>query len=103
MRRFGALWAETPRTTGQIIEFCTTFGPLTGCRKACPEYQNRPRFATDPLDRTSGACYTGRTMKADTHPTYYPKAKVTCACGNSFTVGSVKEKLDASICSECHP
>ena len=42
-------------------------------------------------------------MKADIHPTYHAKAKVTCACGNSFTVGSVKEKLEASICSECHP
>ncbi len=42
-------------------------------------------------------------MKADTHPTYYPKAKATCACGNSFSVGSTKETLDASICSDCHP
>ena len=42
-------------------------------------------------------------MKADTHPTYYPKAKVTCACGNHFTVGSTREALDVSICSACHP
>lgn len=42
-------------------------------------------------------------MKADIHPTYHPKAKVTCACGNSFSVGSAKEKLDVSICSACHP
>ncbi|MCD4761109.1 50S ribosomal protein L31, partial [bacterium] len=27
-------------------------------------------------------------MKKDTHPTYYTDAKVSCACGNSFTVGS---------------
>ncbi|KKT52568.1 MAG: 50S ribosomal protein L31, partial [candidate division Kazan bacterium GW2011_GWA1_44_22] len=27
-------------------------------------------------------------MKKDTHPTYYPKAKVTCACGNTFETGS---------------
>ena len=42
-------------------------------------------------------------MKSDTHPTYFPKAKVACACGNSFTVGSTKESLNVSICSACHP
>ncbi len=42
-------------------------------------------------------------MKADTHPQYYPSAKVACACGNKFSVGSTKESLDVSICSECHP
>jgi len=42
-------------------------------------------------------------MKADTHPTYFPEAKVTCACGRTFTVGSTKEKLEVEICSNCHP
>lgn len=42
-------------------------------------------------------------MKADIHPTYYPSAKATCACGNHFTVGSTRESLHASICSACHP
>lgn len=42
-------------------------------------------------------------MKTDTHPVYHPKAKVSCACGNSFTVGSTRESLHASICSKCHP
>lgn len=42
-------------------------------------------------------------MKADTHPTYFPEAKVTCACGRSFTVGSTEEKLRVEICSNCHP
>jgi large subunit ribosomal protein L31 len=42
-------------------------------------------------------------MKAETHPTYFPEAKVTCACGNSFTVGSTKEKISVEICSNCHP
>ncbi|MDP3770203.1 MAG: 50S ribosomal protein L31 [bacterium] len=41
-------------------------------------------------------------MKKDIHPTYY-KATVSCACGNTFTVGSTKEKLDIEICSSCHP
>lgn len=42
-------------------------------------------------------------MKKDTHPTYFPEAKVSCACGNTFTVGSTKEKIEVEICSHCHP
>ncbi|MDE1924604.1 MAG: 50S ribosomal protein L31 [Patescibacteria group bacterium] len=42
-------------------------------------------------------------MKTDMHPTYFPEAKVTCACGRVFTVGSTKEKLEVEICSNCHP
>jgi large subunit ribosomal protein L31 len=42
-------------------------------------------------------------MKKDIHPLYYPKTKVSCACGNSFTVGSTKEEIAVEICSACHP
>ncbi|OGC88638.1 50S ribosomal protein L31 [Candidatus Adlerbacteria bacterium RIFOXYC1_FULL_48_26] len=42
-------------------------------------------------------------MKAETHPTYFPEAKVTCVCGNSFVVGSTTESLKVEICSACHP
>ena len=42
-------------------------------------------------------------MKTDTHPTYFEKAHVVCACGNKFTVGSTKEKITVEICSACHP
>jgi len=42
-------------------------------------------------------------MKADIHPTYFPKASVKCACGNSFTVGSTKEFIETEICAQCHP
>jgi large subunit ribosomal protein L31 len=42
-------------------------------------------------------------MKKDLHPTYFPSAKVVCACGNSFTVGSTREKIEVEICSACHP
>lgn len=42
-------------------------------------------------------------MKSDTHPVYFPQAKVACVCGNSFTVGSTKETLNVEICSDCHP
>ncbi len=42
-------------------------------------------------------------MKTDVHPTYFPEAKVTCACGRSFAVGSTSEKINVEICSNCHP
>ena len=42
-------------------------------------------------------------MKTDTHPTYFEKAKVTCACGSVFTIGSTKENITVEICSQCHP
>lgn len=42
-------------------------------------------------------------MQKEIHPKYYPAAKVTCACGNAFTVGSTKEKIEVEICSACHP
>ncbi|HLD70963.1 MAG TPA: 50S ribosomal protein L31 [Negativicutes bacterium] len=42
-------------------------------------------------------------MKADIHPQYFPKASVTCACGNKFFVGSTKEFIETEICAKCHP
>ena len=42
-------------------------------------------------------------MKTDTHPQYYSKAKVKCACGHTFNVGSTKELIETEICSVCHP
>ena len=42
-------------------------------------------------------------MRKDIHPKYYPKAKVICACGNTFTVGSTQELIEVEICSNCHP
>ncbi|MFH1668226.1 MAG: 50S ribosomal protein L31 [Candidatus Komeilibacteria bacterium] len=42
-------------------------------------------------------------MKKDIHPEYFEKAKVTCACGNTFTVGSTLKEIKVEICSNCHP
>jgi len=42
-------------------------------------------------------------MKAKIHPKYFDQATVTCACGNSWEVGSTKESLRTEICSKCHP
>lgn len=41
-------------------------------------------------------------MKPAIHPNY-KVTKVTCACGNEFETGSVKENLRVEVCSECHP
>ena len=42
-------------------------------------------------------------MKSDIHPVYHQKAKVKCACGNEFVVGSTLEQIEVEICSACHP
>lgn len=42
-------------------------------------------------------------MKPDIHPTYYPDARVTCACGNTWTTGSTRKEIRVEVCSKCHP
>jgi len=42
-------------------------------------------------------------MKDKIHPKYYPEARVTCACGNTWTVGSTKAEIRTEVCNKCHP
>lgn len=42
-------------------------------------------------------------MKTAGHPTWYNDAKVTCACGATFTTGSTMPEIRVEICSKCHP
>lgn len=42
-------------------------------------------------------------MKKEIHPTYYPEAKVICACGNTWTTGSTMEVIRTDVCYKCHP
>lgn len=42
-------------------------------------------------------------MKKDIHPTYHENAKVTCACGNTFAVGSTLKEIRVELCNLCHP
>ena len=42
-------------------------------------------------------------MKAKIHPKWYGEAKVTCACGNTFTIGATVPEIQVEVCSECHP
>jgi large subunit ribosomal protein L31 len=41
-------------------------------------------------------------MKPEIHPEYH-LTTVTCACGNTFETGSIKQNLRVEICSVCHP
>ena len=42
-------------------------------------------------------------MREKIHPQYYPNAKVTCACGNTWETGSTVETISTDVCSQCHP
>ena len=42
-------------------------------------------------------------MKTKIHPKYFPDAKVTCACGATWTTGSTQAELRLDVCSNCHP
>ncbi|MEK7202457.1 MAG: 50S ribosomal protein L31 [Patescibacteria group bacterium] len=42
-------------------------------------------------------------MKKEIHPEYFPEAKVTCSCGNTFTLGATVSEMRVEICSNCHP
>ncbi len=42
-------------------------------------------------------------MKSDIHPKYFPNATITCACGQTYKVGSTVERISVEICSHCHP
>lgn len=42
-------------------------------------------------------------MKAQIHPNWYPDAKVTCACGNTFSVGATVPEIKVEVCYNCHP
>lgn len=46
---------------------------------------------------------TRQNMKKAIHPKYNTSAKVKCACGNEFTVGSTVDLLKIELCHLCHP
>jgi large subunit ribosomal protein L31 len=41
-------------------------------------------------------------MRKDIHPDY-KECAVTCACGNTFEIRTVKSIMTVDICNECHP
>ena len=42
-------------------------------------------------------------MKEGIHPKYFPEAKVTCSCGNTWTSGSTRAEIHTDVCYKCHP
>ncbi len=42
-------------------------------------------------------------MKQEIHPTWYPEARVTCACGNTWVTGATVPEIRTDVCSACHP
>jgi len=42
-------------------------------------------------------------VKEKIHPTWFPQARVHCACGNVFNTGSTLKEISVEICSACHP
>ena len=42
-------------------------------------------------------------MKKGLHPDWYPEARVTCSCGNTWTTGATVPELRTDVCSNCHP
>lgn len=42
-------------------------------------------------------------MKKEIHPDYFPKAKISCACGAVYEVGSTREEIQVELCAACHP
>ncbi len=44
-----------------------------------------------------------RVMKQKIHPKYNDACKVSCACGNTFTIGSVLPEIRVELCNMCHP
>jgi large subunit ribosomal protein L31 len=41
--------------------------------------------------------------KEGIHPTYYPEARVVCACGTVHVLGATVAEIRTDICSNCHP
>ncbi len=42
-------------------------------------------------------------MKKDIHPKYYTQAKISCACGAVYAIGSTVKDAQIELCAKCHP
>ncbi len=42
-------------------------------------------------------------MKTAIHPEYIEKAKISCACGAVYEVGSTMKEISIELCANCHP
>lgn len=42
-------------------------------------------------------------MKKDIHPEYHSDAKISCACGAEYLIGSTVKEISVELCAKCHP
>lgn len=42
-------------------------------------------------------------MKSEIHPKFHDDAKVICACGKVWEIGSTVKESKVGICAACHP
>ncbi len=42
-------------------------------------------------------------MKKVIHPEYFENAKITCACGAVYQIGSTLKEISVELCAHCHP
>jgi large subunit ribosomal protein L31 len=42
-------------------------------------------------------------MKKDIHPDYTAQATISCACGETYTIGSTLPSMQTELCAKCHP
>lgn len=42
-------------------------------------------------------------MKKDIHPEYTAQATISCACGETYTIGSTNPQMQTELCAKCHP
>lgn len=42
-------------------------------------------------------------MKKAIHPDYTANAKITCACGVVYEIGSTSPDIQVELCAACHP
>lgn len=47
--------------------------------------------------------HVNHPMKKEIHPEYHQKATVSCACGQTYEVGSTAKEMSVELCAACHP
>jgi len=57
-------------------------------------------FAVKPNRHVYKAC---PRMKKKIHPNYTANAKITCACGAIYEIGSTSPEIAIELCAACHP
>ena len=51
----------------------------------------------------SKAAKSKENPKVKSQVNWFPQAKVSCVCGNSFVTGSTLPEIKLDICNVCHP